>query len=169
MKNGEVVHIRVNAEDIMGCIDVLDKAKCIIPGMSIAQVVRLSLSGLLQSARDAHMIPERDGYEYGEMMSRFTPGRTGKKLSISSTIQLAEIRNMNEDKPSTVVHIPPPATYDIVEDSPQVKRRKGQLLTEIMELNTKFEHNVENFTKTDATRLTQLNDEYNSFFEQASV
>jgi hypothetical protein len=106
MKSGEVVHIRVNPEDVMACIDICKKAQVYIVGMSLAQVVRVALSGLLESARSSGVIPRREGFEYAEMVQPILAvGRNGKKLSISSAIEIAEANRAAFDKPTALAKV----------------------------------------------------------------
>lgn len=155
MKHGETVHIRLNPEDVMGCIDVCKVSDVVIPGMSLAQAVRLALSGLLESARKGSIIPRRDGYEYDEMIRPFMQGgRNGRKLQISKTIELAEINRVQSDIPSSIVNIPPAAT-----SARNVKLRR--LGPRIDELNMKKDMDAENFTDADQMELDKLIKELN--------
>src|SRR5258708_28760834 len=104
MKSGEIVHIRLNPEDVMGCIDVCKTARVYIDGMSLAQVARLALSGLLEAARKHEVIPRREGVEYAAMVQPILAvGRNGKKLQITAIVERAEANRVVADKPATPV------------------------------------------------------------------
>lgn len=84
MKPGVVVQIRVPPADVMSCIDLVKKANLITQGMSIAEVVRLALSGLCGGARKAGLIPQRDGFEFNEMIQPFRTWGQARKLQITN-------------------------------------------------------------------------------------
>ena len=89
MRAGEVVQIRINPKDCMSVVDVLDKSGAFIPGMSFPQAVSLAFSALLESVRGAGIIPERDGFEFSQLMGRFADRqRSGRKLQITKSITM---------------------------------------------------------------------------------
>ena len=157
MKVGEVVHIRLNPEDVLGCIDVCETSHVLTPGMSLAMVVRLALSGLLESARAAELIPRREGYEYHQMVAPLLQtGRNGKKLQISETIELAEVSRANNDLPASVVRLPRPVraangSGDTARD--KFIRRHG---ARIDELNQKKEIDPDNWSEAEQAELIDL-------------
>ena len=156
MKSGEVVHIRVNPEDVMGCIDICKASNVYTSGMSLAQVVRLTLSGLLESARAAELIPRRDGFEYSTMVQPIiASGRNGKKIQISNTFELAEISRVANDLPAFPGKVLQP-TGGIGRD--KFIRRHG---SRIDELNQKKDIDADNFTQNEQQELDGLIEELN--------
>lgn len=69
--SGRIVRIRVNPQDCMGCVDLLNQLGVLEEGTSFATVVSNALYQLLSLARDNEIIPTRDGFEYMEMMEPF--------------------------------------------------------------------------------------------------
>lgn len=158
MKYGESFHIRLNPEDIMGCVDICKISNIPMNGMSLAMAIRLALSGLLESARAAELIPRRDGFEYTAMVQPLlATGRNGRKLQISNTIELAEVSRKNNDLPVSVVHIPQPVRASSAREN--FIRRYG---ARIDELNQKKELDIENFTVEEQDELNELIDKLNS-------
>ena len=89
MKGGRVVRLRLSPSDCMGVTDVLDKLGLTAERFSFDQAARIALSSLLQSARSHGAIPEREGFEYLKMMSRFTERISQdrvKKLAVSELV-----------------------------------------------------------------------------------
>lgn len=82
MKAGRVVYIRVNPKDCMSCIDVCQKVATVTKGMSYAQLVSMALATLLETMRANHVIPNRDGFEYNEMMQPWSDGKGNTKLKV---------------------------------------------------------------------------------------
>lgn len=81
---GETVKIRVNPRDCMGVVDVINNTGMVTVGMSFPMACSLVLSSLLQSAREAKLIPEREGFEYLEVMQQFSDkDKRKKKLAIT--------------------------------------------------------------------------------------
>ena len=69
---GEVVSIRLSTKDCMSVADLIHLTGIYYPGMSFSQAVALALSSSLQTMREANLIPTRDGFEYAELMEKFT-------------------------------------------------------------------------------------------------
>lgn len=87
MRPGIVASIRVNPKDCMAVVDVMEAVGIPTDGMSFPAMVSLTLSSLLQTARDNNQIPTRDGFEYSEIMSPFMGQRRNrKKLEITKTL-----------------------------------------------------------------------------------
>lgn len=90
MKAGKVISLRVNPKDCMSCIDVLEKAGIPSQNMSFARVVSLALASALETFRTQKIIPERDGFEYADMMARFGgtwSGRHKQKLEVNRLVE----------------------------------------------------------------------------------
>lgn len=146
MKHGVVVHIRVNPEDVMGAIDVARQSGVYVEGMSIAQVVRLTLGGLLESARRSGVIPSRDGFEYEAMMQPFmNVGRNGKKLQISHAVEVTELSRVMADKPASPVKINH-TTVRVRDEITDVDRKRARVLVRLAELSERKRADPDNFT-----------------------
>ena len=92
MKPGRVVSIRLNPRDCLAVIDVVEKLSLNIRGMSFSQAVSIALASAMESLRQAGAIPERDGFEFTEMMQRYpavTKGARGQALRITNAMRLA--------------------------------------------------------------------------------
>lgn len=87
MKGGYVGHIRVPPADVMTCIDLVKKAGYATEGMSLAECIRLALSGLCAGARASGLAPTRDGFEYAEMTGPFLKYSQQKKIEFSRMAQ----------------------------------------------------------------------------------
>lgn len=82
-----VATIRVNPKDCMAVLDVMEAVGITIEGMSFPAMVSLTLSSLLQTARDNGQIPTRDGFEFSQMMAPYIgQRRTKKKLQIADAM-----------------------------------------------------------------------------------
>lgn len=118
MKAGRVVHIRVSPKDCMGCIDVLQKNGIIVRGTSFPQVVSMALKSLLNTVRGVGVIPDRDGFEYNEMMEPFAdPNNRERKLDITNQLEFLG------DK----LVVPPIALRVEEESSPAVTRLENKI------------------------------------------
>lgn len=86
MKPGDVVRIRVNPRDSMSVADLVNKIGFNYTGMSFSQACAIALSSLLETMRSAGHLPERDGFEYDELMKPFgLRQRTARKHAITKT------------------------------------------------------------------------------------
>jgi len=163
MKAGEVVSIRVNPEDVMSCIDICLVAGIYVKGMSLAQVVRTALSGLLEGARTGNVVPHRDGFEYSEMIAKFiVPGHDVRKLQISNVIEQAEVARGNVGLPRSpmAIGMMQHAPAIITEDTPDVKRLKANLIRRQMELDSKKQADPDNFSTAEQEELTRAVQDY---------
>ncbi len=150
-----VLHIRLNPEDVMGCIDIINKSGIQTAGMSLAMVARLALSSFLQAARNSGTIPQRDGFEYSQMTEPFLNNSQVKKLEVSNTILASERSRMGMDKPAM------PFSTTIVQPrelSPELLRKKSRLLVRAMELQTKLDADIDNFTEQESEQLALINE-----------
>jgi len=59
----------------MAVVDAAKKMGVRMQQVSFPQLVSLALSAALESFRQNGIIPERDGFEYSEMMAQFPDGR----------------------------------------------------------------------------------------------
>ena len=163
MKSGEVVHIRLNPEDVMGCIDVCKTARVYIDGMSLAQVARLALSGLLEAARKHEVIPRREGFEYAAMVQPILAvGRNGKKLQITSIIEQAEASRVVADLPATPVNV---SLAKIAPSDALIDVKKSRVLRKVVELEEKLRVDPDNFDMNEDMQLMQLREVYNALVD----
>lgn len=86
MRAGQVVRIRVNPKDCMSAIDILAKAGVPTEGISFSAIVSLAFSAITEGLRKQGTIPDRDGFEYTQMMQPFLRGAQGSKLAIMDSI-----------------------------------------------------------------------------------
>lgn len=89
MRAGQVVRIRVAPKDCLSVIDVLQKAGINTTGMSFSSVVSLALSSLLEGIRKGGVIPDRDGFEFQEMMQPYLNNAHTRKVGITNAIYSA--------------------------------------------------------------------------------
>lgn len=159
MKIGEVVHIRLNPEDVMGVIDVVKNAGVYMPGMSLAQITRLALSGLLEAARKHEVIPRREGFEYSTMVQPILQsGRNGKKLQITNIVEEAEAARAVLDKPATPVNISLERQRKGANDLfDELATLKGRKILRQQELEFKRSADPMNFTPDEQMQLDGLN------------
>jgi hypothetical protein len=68
---GRVVQIRLNPKDCMAIVDIIQQAKMFTPGMSFSQAVIIAFACMAETFRKNGLVPEREGFEYSEMMREF--------------------------------------------------------------------------------------------------
>lgn len=86
MRAGSVVTIRVNPRDSMSVVDLAKQSGLVMEGMSFAQMVSLTLSGCLEELRKKGIVPDREGFEYSQIVGPYLNQRNGKKLAITEQI-----------------------------------------------------------------------------------
>lgn len=145
MRPGKIASVRVNPKDCMSIVDVLSKLGIPTTNMSFSQATKIVLASALESFRQSKVIPDRDGFEYTEMMLPFAEDdlRTrGKKLQ------------MTHDGSLPTFHAPPVAQPTV--DTPERRQRKVRF-DELM-----FRRNADptNFTDADLVELAPLLEEF---------
>lgn len=87
MRAGIVVSIRVNPKDCQSVLDVMERVGIKTSGQSFSQLVSLTLSSILESHRQAGIIPEPDAFQYLNRVGQFIgQGRSSKKLRTAKLI-----------------------------------------------------------------------------------
>lgn len=71
MRPGKIASVRVNPKDCMSIVDVLSKLGIATTNLSFSQATKIVLASALESFRQNGAIPNRDGFEYSEMMAPF--------------------------------------------------------------------------------------------------
>ncbi len=95
-RQGMVVSIRVNPEDCINILNVMDAGGLDTNGMTFPQMVSLCLGGLLHKAKMQGIIPEPDMFQYGDRMGLFMkPG--DKKLMLGDTLVGMVIDEMHDE------------------------------------------------------------------------
>lgn len=176
-KNGVVVQFRLNPEDIMSCIDVINLSNISKEGMSIAMVCRLVLSSYLHGSREKGMIPKRDGYEYTAMIQRFTKANHARKVDLTNTIFQIEASQRASDITSPFIDMADVSKQRVVasinEYSPQqpqmnhaddvyktpdahMVRKRARVELVIDELEQRRAIDEQNFTPAQHARLIEL-------------
>lgn len=156
-----VIQFRLNPEDVMSCIDVIDQSKIYSANMSLPMVCRLVLSAYLQKSRDLGHIPVRDGYEYSSMIARFSNMSQAKKISVTSNIQLTDAKNHANDEQGSYIDIQRrnelkqhPQQFNTPSDV--MIRKRGRVELAIDELEQRRTIDDENFSKEQHTKLVAL-------------
>lgn len=165
MKHGLVIQFRLNPEDVMSCIDVLDVSGIPQNNMSLPMVCRLVLSSYLQGSRDRGMIPKREGYEYTAMVERFSNISVASKIAAANNIFNIEVKNHIagiENKPMDMqrrgevkqpVHTQA-QSYTSPDD--MLSRKRGRVEIAIDELEQRRMIDELNFTQAQTDRLVSL-------------
>jgi hypothetical protein len=84
---GNVVTLRINPKTCMSVVDVLTTAEIKMEGMSFAMMVSLALDSTMQTLRDAKLIPEREGWEYLQLVGPHVGQTDAKKLQVTNTLK----------------------------------------------------------------------------------
>lgn len=155
MKQGTVVKIRLNPEDVMACIDIVEASKILLPGMSIAQVVRLALTGFCEAARSQGIVPTHDGFDFERIMSKFGGASQARKRAVSDVVESVELSRVLADKPAS----PTKVAFSIhTSDGPtQLDMKKARVLRRVMELGDKQKVDPDNFSEAEQYSLDLLN------------
>lgn len=168
MRAGLVATIRINPKDCMSVLDVMEKAGVNTNGMSFPAMVSLALSATLNGLRTEGLIPDRDGFEYLDMMTPHMNGRNKRKLEITKTIHDAGSR-MNISLPAEHREVNPLSPVQVMQAAAAMTPEVRELKQEFTDLNNKreaFEDQVKgiSWTSSEEDRWQQL---YPMFFSGA--
>lgn len=84
MRAGIATTIRFNPKDCMAVVDVIEAAGLMLPGMTFSSAASLAITMAFQEMMKQGKIPERDGFEYTEIMSKITAkgnSKTARRIS----------------------------------------------------------------------------------------
>lgn len=90
MMPGRVVKIRLSPMTCMACVDIVNKVGANRDGISFAQVVTLALSSAIAAFKENGLVPDRDGFEYSQLMEPFKDQPhidRARKLQLTKVIQ----------------------------------------------------------------------------------
>lgn len=85
VKQGRVVEVRVSPKDCMSAIDIVQRLGVYTQGMSFASVVRIAMSSAFQLLRENGTVPDRDGFEFSQMMQPFA-GQHAQRVALGQRL-----------------------------------------------------------------------------------
>lgn len=92
MRAGEVVRLRVNPQDCLSALDLLEKVGLDTHGRSFNQVISLAFASLMETARVNKMLPEPDTFQYLNRMKPFVGnGHSGHKEKHAVAMKMGSI------------------------------------------------------------------------------
>lgn len=136
---GHVAQVRINPKDCMSVIDVVKTAGVWTEGMSFAQMVSLALSSAMETFRQSKFIPERDGFEYLEMMERYMgeSKSTKKKQQITQVINAAgatiHARGLARPTEEAIEDVTPEPSVSVDGGQTGYSREDTQRFTELLQ------------------------------------
>jgi len=126
-------------------VHVLEKLNIANQHLSFDSAVSQALKALLESARHANLIPESDGFEYSELMRRYT----ATKADFKERLQFTKL--INSASPD---HRSP--MLPVADDPARAKRR---IRWEELKLKNEAEGMI-NFSDDDTLEFAKLQDEF---------
>lgn len=161
MRPSVVVHIRVGTEDVMAAIDIVKNSGMATAGMSLAMVIKLAFSAAMESLRAQGVVPQRDGWEYTDMVAPLLRDSMGRKVQVSQAFARADMNRAAMDMPVIRPTIQA-ATSRI--DKPEVEfdaamHLKARKLLRHKELSFQHKHERENMTSAEVQEFQQLCEE----------
>jgi len=165
MKGGRVLRMRLNPEDVMSCIDIVQRSNITLSAASLDTVCRLALSGLLEAARIAGTVPRRDGFEYEQMISKYIGARQQGKLIALATVEDEEARRRAFDDTRAVVPVTH-ASFNAEDEFDKLIIKKGRLLVRSQELDFKYKADPENMSDEEQQERIRLHNELKRVEEQ---
>ena len=137
MKPGKVLTLRVRPEDILTAFDIVAQTGAAPQNYSLATIVNSALGISFATLRKLNLVPEREGFEYNEVLNSWNAARAARSVQLENTTLL----NSSPLKPLTT----------------QPEEDRKQLRIE--ELRVKKEFNPRKWTSTDEQELTSLTGE----------
>lgn len=140
MKPGRVVYMRINPKDCMSIVDALDKLypREVSKEMSFEIATRIVLSAFLEGARSDRIIPDRDGFEYNEVMGRFPGVNTAPKVKMNFANALDKAQMLQPE-------VDDPRTHVTEQDKNKIERMKRE--ADYRDLKELLEQNPERFNE----------------------
>lgn len=125
MKAGRVVRIRVNPKDVMSILDAMKVLGLDVKFFSLDNCTRIVLSALLEGARQQHILPDREGFEYQKMLDTVR-GVAAHAMKMQTTVMLDQAMGMDDFQPKAMLQPQPQHVLRGVlpQDDPTKARRK---------------------------------------------
>lgn len=157
-KGSAVVHLRVDPIDVMACVDAARLAGMIVPGMSLASVIRAGVMAMAETLRGMRVLPEREGWEYNEMVTPYQRVAISVKAHTARAITGRDVERDVHDLPRPAIPhglepretAPGPPTMPTKALPPLSKagvNRLARLLRQEAELVFRKREDPENFTE----------------------
>jgi hypothetical protein len=160
---GIVVRLRVPPRDVMSCIDCVQAAKAEMTGMSISAVIRRGMSIAMGTLRSNKVIPERDGYEYEQMVAPYDCRTGAEKITAGHLMVIADQNAEINDTPVPTLST---QTNRTVGGSIVVTPREARLNREKIELLFRQEQDPLNFDEADQKKLEGISRELQLIHQQ---
>ena len=162
MRPGRVAQIRLNPKDCMTVVDIVNQAGGIKPSMSFAQAVSLALGCAFETFRKKGVVPDRDGFEFNDMMQPFPDTTRGRRAEQYCIAQKWDQQGSGLVRPT--IDVPSPSPDMGSEPAPMTE---AQLLhhpnhevrttyIRLKELTFKRSADVSSFSDEDALELDGL-------------
>ena len=97
---GPVVRLRVRPRDVVSVSDIVEMVGMYKPGMSLSQAVAVALAAALETLRQAHIIPDRSGVEYQEVVRKYTTtAKNDRRLALAVAREIEDKRMKMDASP----------------------------------------------------------------------
>ena len=154
---GFVTKIRLSPRDVMSCIDAVNAVGGGMQGMSLSATVKRGISIALATLRAEKVLPERDGFEYSQMIAPYTGISKVDKIAVGHRLVMQEQREEAMDVPPAAIHSRTSTEPTPAELEKATRRRR--IFPRLQELQFRAEHDKENFSKKDQVELKRLEGE----------
>lgn len=166
MREGFVSKMRIGTREVMGCIDICSAAGLELPaGTSLSMVIKRAIVIAVETLRQCGAIPDRDGFEYEEMTSRFVKQPMALKVRTGTSISLSDIVKETMDQPRPTLQMPAVANNTgrtatcpaWTEQDERLKIKMARLMRRFEELKFRKENGgAGNWTDTDEQQFLQV-------------
>ena len=159
---GFITRIRLSPRDVMSCIDAVNTVGVDMQGMSLSATVKRGISIALATLRAEKVLPERDGFEYSQMIAPYTNITKVEKIAVGHRLVMQEQREEAMDVPPAAIHSrtrPTTSRTELTKEEVEKATRRRRLFPRLQELQFRAEHDKENFSKKDQVELKRLEGE----------
>jgi len=117
----------------MSCIDAVNAVNAGMQGMSLSSVISRGIAITLHTLRSEKILPDRDGFEYNDMIAPYTNLTRVEKIKTGHEIVMQRQRDEATDAPQPHLHRAEPKLSDAE------KRQRTRMFNRIRELEMRKE------------------------------
>lgn len=152
LRYGEVVTARISPEDILSCLDVVEKLGIPTRGMSLSMAIKVALSAVMEGMRANGALPRHEGFDYENRVRPYLGQPRAIKAQYAHAMSKAQASRMVRELPGLGKKFSPQEMFEMQEkleaapDITEVDRKRARVLVRLAELSERRRADPDNFT-----------------------
>ena len=154
---GFVAKIRLSPRDVMSCIDCVNAVHAEMQGMSLSATIKRGIAIALETLRASKVLPERDGFEYNDMIETYSGISKVEKIAAGHKMVMQDQRNEQMDVRTSAIMRE--SRYEPTKEEIIRGNKRKRLDRQRTELLFKKKADPDNWTRAEQKRLEGIEEE----------